>query len=200
MTTSTLPRFVAINSALSTSDTYCWHLFDRETREVAVWYTSETRATELASDCNDDPSRRVGLLWTDFDDLDDEQIINAARAAEIAPGSDEFWAEAQLVADAAGYCEVFDRLAYVLGGPVREGARDGLDRDHFRVTIDLHLPKGQITDLYDLRQVFRNALRDLPNVRVSTNIKAERTEPTWAREIRERMAELRASRATETAE
>lgn len=200
MTISTLPRFVAINSALSTSDDYCWHVFDRETREVAVWHTSQDRAETWASDYNADPSRRTGLMWTDFDDLDDEQIINAARAAEITPGSDEFWERAQLVADAAGYCEVFDRLAYVLGGPVREGARDGLDRDHFRVTVDLHLPKGQITDLYDLRQVFRNALRDLPNVRVSTDIQAERTEPTWAREIRERMAELEAARATQTAE
>lgn len=200
MTTSTLPRFVAINSAISTAEDYCWHVFDRETREVAVWHTSQDRAETWASDYNADPSRRTGLVWTELDDIDDQQILDAVRVAETVPGSDEFWAEAQLIADAAGYCEVFDRLAYILGGPVRGGARDGLDRDHFRVTVDLHLPKGQITDLYALRQVFRNALNDLPNVRVSTDIRAERTEPTWAREIRERVAELRASRATETAE
>lgn len=175
-----------------------WHIYDRETNSVGVIWTSETSINSYAERMNDDPSYAEGWSWTPMDRLErDYPTIHAAVQKHLRPqASQEFWEEVLLVADAAGYCEVFDRIAHVMGGPVRSQNAQ-VERGYVTLSVTVHVEQG--TDLNVLTHAVSTALAPIDGLRFQTRVTATREENPDVKALRTRVEELRAQRAAETA-
>jgi hypothetical protein len=87
--------------------------------------TPTDNATDNAGDMFADYSREalISMLTRSTERIESMRVQVASLSAQVE-GSDprltEFWAQAKRVADNAGFCTEFDRIAQALGGPVRQ--------------------------------------------------------------------------------
>lgn len=186
-----MTRYIPVSVPGVADTQYAWDLFDTETRQLARWGDRRAYLTQWADQLDAGTRERSELAWTDWQSLRPEE--RSACEVHLRPqASPEFWAEAQLAAEAAGYCEVFDRIAALLGGPVREG-RDAATRDYVTITARVNVPRG--TQVGALTGAVAAGLNEIEGLRFSAHTQATVTENPDIMALRARVEELRAQRA-----
>lgn len=173
---------------------YIWDLFDTEQRRLARWGERRDYIQRYVEGGAERPAEMEELAWTRW------EYMTAAEqeACRVRPqASPEFWQEVLLVADAAGYCEVFDRIAHVMGGPVRSQNAQ-VQHTYVTLTVMVYVPDGTQVDA--LTRPVRDALAPIDGLRFQTAVDAQITESPDVLALRARVEELRAQRAPQTAE
>lgn len=142
---------------------------DSNTETTAT--TSNPYATNTREELESALTRATERIGT----LEDE--ARRLRFEQITDGSDhrltEFWAKAQRVAETAGFCSEFDRIAEELGGPARRLSWSGTAT--YRVTVSIPVPVYGVatpdeveshtmdydTDTYDILSALKDAVESM---------------------------------------
>lgn len=190
--TATPARYIPVAHDDSIAETdYAWDLLDRQERRLARWGDRKAyinRYIEQFAEGTRDPE---DLSWTPWESMNAAERQACERYLR-PQASQEFWEEVLLVADAAGYCEVFDRIAHVMGGPVRSQNAQ-VEREYVTLSVTVHVAQG--TDLNDLTRAVNTALAPINGLRFYSRITATREENPDVKALRARVEEIRAERA-----
>lgn len=196
--TATTARFIPVTYDANVPATdYSWDLFDTQERRLARWGDSKAYLQSCVEQF-DAGTRNPedDLTWTPWESMSAAERT-ACEALLRPQASQEFWEEVLLVADAAGYCEVFDRIAHVMGGPVRSQNAQ-VEREYVSLSVTVHVPQG--TDVTTLTNAVSNALSPIDGLRFQTRVNATREENPDVKALRARVEEIRAQRAARAAE
>lgn len=127
-------------------------MYDPITITPASYVADIAQAHDLAilENKNRDLRTQVAQLRSALDSTNYDQIKGSDHRLQ------EFWAEAQRLADEAGHCEVFDNLAEALGGPRRN--RSG--HVHVTATVSWLVQVDDVEDYSGDDLSFDNANED----------------------------------------